>query len=184
MGEDRVQDSDAKLCPKGMGSIGCNWAKGKTEETLNTEGWKESVARHAQLQTRPLQLDSHFPHSGKTLQKDKMASSALTRRQVWLTLWKELNFPSPSLFKGQRFVCKIAWVFPCGQRLVFYLFEVSNVGLLSYFAVVLYYLIKSRGHWPMPLLDRDYFLTLHLANRIIFFIERGGELNVQQEIGL
>lgn len=49
-----MQDSDAKLCPKFMGRIGCNRAKGKTEETLNTEDWKESIARHAQLQTRPL----------------------------------------------------------------------------------------------------------------------------------
>lgn len=167
-----MQDSDAKLCPKGIGSIDYSWAKGKTEETLNTEGWKESTAHRAQSQTWPLQLDSHFPLSGKMLWKDKMASSALTRRQVWLTLWKELNFPSPSLFKGSRFVCKIARLFPCGQRLVFYLFAVSNVGLLSYFAVVLYYLIKSRGHWPMPLLDRDYFLTLHLANGIVFFLLR------------
>lgn len=157
-----------------MGSIGCNRAKGKTEETLNTEGWKECVAHQAQLQTGPLQLDSQFWLSGKTLQKDKMASWALTRKQVWLSLWKELNFPSPSLFKGQRFVCKIGWVFPYGQRPVFYLFAVSNVGLLSYFAVVLYYLIKACGHWPMPLLDRDYFLTLHLAKRIIFLLREKG----------
>lgn len=135
------------------------------------------------LQIRPVQLESYFPLSEKALQREKMASSALTRKQVWLTLWKELNFPSPSLFKGQSFVCKITWVFPHGQTLVFYLFAVSNVGLLSYFAVVLHYLMKFQGNWPMPLLDRDCFLTLHLANKITF-IGRGKELKVQQEIGL
>lgn len=169
-----MQDSDAKLCSKGMRTTGSKWAKGKTKQTLNTEDWKKSVSWCAPLQIRPVQLDSHFPLSGKALQTEKMASSALARKQVWLTLWKELNFPSPSLFKGQRFVCKITWVFPRGQRLVFYLFAVSNAGLLSYFAVVLHYLIKSHGNWPMPLLDRDYFLTLHLANRITFHWERRG----------
>lgn len=169
-----VQGSDAELCSKGMTSIGNKWAKGKTEQTLCTEEWKESVSWPAPLQIRPMQLDSYFPLSGKPLQTEKMASSALTRKQVWLTLWKELNFLSPSLSKGQRFVCKISWVFLRGQRLVFYLFVVSNDGLLSYFAVVLHYLIKSRGNWPMLLLDRVYFLTLHLANKITFYWERRG----------
>lgn len=157
-----------------MASIGSKWANGKTEQTLYTEEWKESVSWPAPLQIRPMQLDSHFPLSGKTLQTEKMASSGLTRKQVWLKLWKELNFPSPSLFKGQRFVCKISWVFPHGQRLVFYLFAVRNAGLLSYFAVVLHYLIKSQRNWPMPLLDRDYVLTLHLAKKVTFYWERRG----------
>lgn len=81
-----MQDADAKHCPKGMGRIGCNRAKRKTEEILYTEGWKESIACHAQLQSRALQLDSHFPLSGKTLRKDERASSVLIRKQVWLTL--------------------------------------------------------------------------------------------------
>lgn len=146
----------------------------RTEQTLYPEEWKESVSWPAPLQIRPVQLDSYFPLSGKALQIEKMTSSALTRKQVWLTLWKELDFPSPSLFKGQRFVCEITWVFPCGQRLMFYLFVVSNAGLLLYFAVVLHYLIKPQGNWPVPLLDRDYFLTLHLSNKMTFYWERRG----------
>lgn len=72
-----MQNSDAKLCPKGEGSIGCNRAKQTAEETLNTEGWKESVALHAQLQTRSLQLDdSHFQE--KHFEKTKLQA------QRWL----------------------------------------------------------------------------------------------------
>lgn len=52
---------------------------------------------------------------------------------------------------------------------MFYLFVVSNAGLLLYFAVVLHYLIKPQGNWPVPLLDRDYFLTLHLSNKMTFY---------------
>lgn len=173
-GKERVQDSDGKLCSKVTASIGSKWAKGKTEQTSYTEKWKESASWTAPLQIRPVQLDSYFPLSGKALQTEKMASSALTRKQVWLTLWKELNFPSPSLFKGQRFVCKITWVFPRGQRLAFYLSAVSNAGLVSYCAVVVHYLIKSQGNWPVPLLDRHYFLTLHLANKITSYWQRRG----------
>lgn len=111
-------------------------------------GWEESCAGHSQLQTWPYswityqgQVQNHYFR--KNAPKNEMASVVLTGRQVWLILWRELSSPSPSLLKGQRFVCKIAQAFPCGQRPVFYLFGVSTIGLVSHFAVVLHYLIKS-----------------------------------------
>lgn len=88
---------------------------------------------------------------------------------------KGAKFPFPQReCLGQRFVCKIAQVFPCGQRPVFYLFAVSHIGLVSHFAVVLHYLIKPRGHQPMLLLDTDHFLTLHLANWIVLLLREEG----------
>lgn len=64
-----MQDSDAKLCPKGEGSIGCNRARQTDNETLNTKGWKESVALHAQLQTWMIPT-SHFQE--KHFEKTKL----------------------------------------------------------------------------------------------------------------
>lgn len=131
-------------CPNGMQRTGCKQARGK-QQALRLGGklcWPQSVADQTlQLNYLPGQVQNHYFR--KNAPKNEMASVVLTGRQVWLILWRELSSPSPSLLKGQRFVCKIAQAFPCGQRPVFYLFGVSTIGLVSHFAVVLHYLIKS-----------------------------------------